>query len=224
MGVVIKILYFQIFFILFFQKHILAATSNWTLDLLLSLDACELTLDPNTAHRGLILSEDNRQATFEKEEQPYRYHPERFDCFKQVLCTSGLTGRCYWEMETQGKFYYGVTYQGISRRGSGLECALGGNDKSWSLSYNDTRTMLQYLRHNDKRRRISPEENDTNKVAVYLDWPAGTLSFYRLFPDARTHICSIYYRFKEPLYPGFGFEYRFDEPPIPWTGSSISLC
>uniref|UniRef100_UPI003AAA2897 probable E3 ubiquitin-protein ligase TRIML1 n=1 Tax=Centroberyx gerrardi TaxID=166262 RepID=UPI003AAA2897 len=47
--------------------------------------ACELTLDPNTAHRNLFLSEDNRKVT-EREKQPYPDHPDRFDCWPQLLC------------------------------------------------------------------------------------------------------------------------------------------
>ncbi|CAL8241670.1 unnamed protein product, partial [Gadus morhua 'NCC'] len=59
--------------------------------------ACELTLDPNTAHRRLSLSEDNRKVTRVEEDQSYPDHPERFDYWRQVLCKEGLTGRCYWE-------------------------------------------------------------------------------------------------------------------------------
>ena len=64
-----------------------------------SPDACELTLDPNTANRGLSLSEDNRKVTLVREQQSYPDHPERFDCWPQVLCRESLTGRCYWEVE-----------------------------------------------------------------------------------------------------------------------------
>uniref|UniRef100_UPI003AB06AC0 uncharacterized protein n=1 Tax=Centroberyx gerrardi TaxID=166262 RepID=UPI003AB06AC0 len=95
--------------------------------------ACELTLDPNTAHRNLSLSEDNRKVTAVKEEQPYPDHPERFDYWKQVLCRNGLTGRCYWEVERKGWVNIGVTCRGIRRRGKGEDCRLGHNDKSWSL-------------------------------------------------------------------------------------------
>ena len=44
-----------------------------------SPDACELTLDPNTACRDLSLSEDNRKVTRVREQQSYPDHPERFD-------------------------------------------------------------------------------------------------------------------------------------------------
>ncbi|KAI3352656.1 hypothetical protein L3Q82_020125 [Scortum barcoo] len=68
--------------------------------------ACELTLDTNTAHRNLKLSEDNRKVTLVSEEQPYPDHPERFDVWPQLLCRTGLTGRCYWEVEWRGRSLY----------------------------------------------------------------------------------------------------------------------
>ncbi|KAK7898437.1 hypothetical protein WMY93_019290 [Mugilogobius chulae] len=58
---------------------------------------CDLTLDPNTAHRELKLSDNNRKVTRVTEKQPYPDHQDRFDSWAQLLCDSGLTGRCYWE-------------------------------------------------------------------------------------------------------------------------------
>ncbi|KAL6480942.1 hypothetical protein MHYP_G00090220 [Metynnis hypsauchen] len=40
---------------------------------------CQLTLDPNTASRRLILSEKNRVVEWSDKAQRYRAHPERFD-------------------------------------------------------------------------------------------------------------------------------------------------
>ena len=98
-----------------------------------SPDACELTLDPNTAHRDLSLSEDNRKVTRVGEQQSYPDHPERFDSWPQVLSRESLTGRCYWEVEWEGWVDIGVTYRGITRRGEGDDSRLGWNNKSWSL-------------------------------------------------------------------------------------------
>uniref|UniRef100_W5NKL0 Tripartite motif-containing protein 16-like n=1 Tax=Lepisosteus oculatus TaxID=7918 RepID=W5NKL0_LEPOC len=96
--------------------------------------ACQLTLDPNTAHRHLRLSEGNRRVTWSREPRQYPDHPERFDSEFQVLCREGLSGtRCYWEVEWSGGWVYiGVTYKGLSRRGWGDSSRLGRNDQSWS--------------------------------------------------------------------------------------------
>ncbi|XP_078140018.1 protein NLRC3-like [Centroberyx gerrardi] len=173
--------------------------------------ACELTLDPNTAHRNLFLSEDNRKVTVI--EQPYPDHPERFDCWEQLLCRNGLTGRCYWEVEWEGKVYIGVTYRGIRRRGEGEDCWLGGNEKSWSLYCSGYSYSVW---HNNRRTAISfLSSSSSNRVAVYLDWSAGSLSFYRVSSDTLIHIHTFHSTFTEPLYPGFRF----------WSGlgSSVSL-
>ncbi|KAM3866952.1 protein NLRC3-like [Diretmus argenteus] len=176
---------------------------------------CDLTLDPNTAHRNLSLSEDNRKVTWVEEEQPHPDHPERFDHCEQVLCRNGLTGRCYWVMEREGVVDIGVTYKGIRRRGDGGDCRIGGNDKSMSLFCSDTR---YYVCHNKRSTdiRIS-SSSDSDRVGVYLDWPAGTLSFYRVSSDSLIHLHTFTSTFTEPLYPGFRFGFRL-------SGSSVSLC
>ncbi|KTF82552.1 hypothetical protein cypCar_00025183, partial [Cyprinus carpio] len=61
--------------------------------------ACNITLDPNTAHTHLILSEENRKVTRVREDQSYPEHPDRSDECPQVLCRESLSGRCYWEAE-----------------------------------------------------------------------------------------------------------------------------
>ncbi|KAI4904346.1 hypothetical protein NFI96_009495 [Prochilodus magdalenae] len=67
--------------------------------------SCELTLDPNTAHRRLSLCEENRKVVRVRKEQSYPDHPERFDGFEQVLCRESLTGRCYWEAKWSGEVH-----------------------------------------------------------------------------------------------------------------------
>uniref|UniRef100_UPI003AAD327F uncharacterized protein n=1 Tax=Centroberyx gerrardi TaxID=166262 RepID=UPI003AAD327F len=173
--------------------------------------ACELTLDPNTAHRNLFLSEDNRKVTEVREEQPYPDHPERFDCWYQLLCRNGLTGRCYWEVERKGLVYIGVTYRGISRRGRSEDSRLGGNEKSWSLDCSGDRYSA---RHNKTSVSTGISSSVSDRVAVYLDWPAGSLSFYRVSSDTLIHIHTFHSTFTEPLYPGFWFRL---------SGSSVSL-
>ncbi|XP_062312268.1 NACHT, LRR and PYD domains-containing protein 3-like [Osmerus eperlanus] len=174
--------------------------------------ACKLTLDPNTAHRKLSLSEENRKVTWREEEQPYPDHPERFEDYPQVLCREGLSGRCYWEAERSGRWVFiAVTYKGISRRGWGDDCGLGNNNKSWSL-YCDDNSYSAW--HNDKSTDIPAPPSSSHRVGVYLDWPAGTLSFYTVSSDTLTHLHTFHSTFTEPLYPGFRV----------WDDSSVSLC
>ncbi|XP_031675548.1 NLR family CARD domain-containing protein 3-like [Oncorhynchus kisutch] len=180
--------------------------------------ACDLTLDPNTVHRLLSLSEENRKVTRRTEEQPYPDHPERFEDCEQVLCREGLTGRCYWEVEWSGIMGadIGVTYKGINRRGGGIDCWLGYNDKSWSLFCYDNG---YYARHNNKPTTIDIPSSSSHRVGVYLDWPAGTLSFYRASSDTLTHLITFTSTFTEPLYPGFRVCYEDDL----YGYSSVSL-
>ncbi|XP_036798371.1 NLR family CARD domain-containing protein 3-like [Oncorhynchus mykiss] len=173
---------------------------------------CDLTLDLNTVNRRLSLSEGNRKVTWGAEKQPYPDHPERFEDCRQVLCREGLTGRCYWEVERSGRRAdIGVTYKGISRRGGLNDCCFGYNDKSWSLfCYDNSYTA----RHNNNSTTIDVPSSSSHRVGVYLDWSAGTLSFYRASSDTLTHLITFTSTFTEPLYPGFWVH----------VDSSVSLC
>ncbi|KAL0148856.1 hypothetical protein M9458_055869, partial [Cirrhinus mrigala] len=102
--------------------------------------ACDLTLDPNTAHTHLMLSDENRKMIHVFEHQLYPDHPERFNKELQVMCRESLNGRCYWEAEWDGHAEISVTYKGINRKGVS-DCVFGYNDKSWSLYYESDRFL-----------------------------------------------------------------------------------
>ncbi|XP_048845416.1 NACHT, LRR and PYD domains-containing protein 12-like isoform X8 [Brienomyrus brachyistius] len=167
--------------------------------------SCQLTLDPNTAHKGLSLSGGNRTVKWGSDRQPYPDHPERFDGWPQVLCRESLTDRCYWEAEWDGhRVEIGVTYRGIGRNGWSADCLLGGNDKSWIL-HGDPDSYSVW--HNDKQTDIPIRPSGSRRVGVYLDWRAGALSFYRVSSDGLTLLHRFTSSFTEPLYPGFGVYY-----------------
>ncbi|XP_073700200.1 protein NLRC3-like [Garra rufa] len=176
--------------------------------------ACDLTLDLNTANDLLTLSERNRMVTLVSEKQRYPDHPERFDECRQVLCRESLSGRCYWEAEWSGfGVYISVTYKEICRKGNGDDCLFGFNEKSWSLDCINNRFTV---RHNKKSTVISEQGHSfSNRVGVYLNWPAGTLSFYSVSDtNTLTHLHTFNSTFTEPLYAGFGV----------YSDSSVSLC
>ena len=174
-------------------------------------DACELTLDPNTAHKNLLLSEGNRTVTWVEEEQPYPHHQERFDHCPQVLCEQGLNERCYWEVEVLEPFIIGLTYRTIGRKGDMDECKLGHDNKSWCLICSDDGCFV--LGPNE-RVSVSSLCSRSSRVGVYLDWPAGTLSFYRVSSDSLTRLHTFKTTFSEALYPAVELH----------TQSSASFC
>ncbi|CAL8235182.1 unnamed protein product [Arctogadus glacialis] len=190
-------------------------------------DACDLTLDPNTAPGRLSLSEDNRKVTRVGEDQSYPDHPERFDYQRQVLGREALTGRCYWEVEWEGWVDIGVTYRGITRRGLGYDSRLGWNNKSWVLYCTDGRYSARY---NGRLTALPLRPAGSTRVGVYLDRPAGSLSFYRVSPggggssDTLTHLHTFCCSFtQEDLLPGVWVWWGGD-PGGPLVVSSASLC
>ncbi|XDV25463.1 hypothetical protein PO909_029379, partial [Leuciscus waleckii] len=162
--------------------------------------ACDLTLDPNTAHTQLILTEGNKKAIFKAEHQPYPDHPERFVTQEQVLCRESLTGRCYWEVTWVGSGHIAVTYKEICRK-EGSECRFGRNEKSWTLFFCD---KLYTFWHNSKNIDIPAPSPSSNTVGVYLDWSANILSFYSISDThTLTHLHTFTPTFTEPVYAGF---------------------
>ncbi|XP_049329026.1 stonustoxin subunit beta-like [Astyanax mexicanus] len=195
---------------------------------------CDLTLDPNTAHRSLSLSEENRRVERGGERQSYPDHPERFDGWEQVLSRERVTGRCYWEAEwSGGEPDVALSYKTISRKGDGDDSRFGENEKSWILRiYNNSYSVY----HNNNRTALPPPPSPSNRVGVYVDCPAGTLSFYTISSHTHTpsshspshtpsshtpshtqtltHLHTFYTTFTEPLYAGF----------YVYSDSSVRLC
>ncbi|XP_038838215.1 tripartite motif-containing protein 16-like [Salvelinus namaycush] len=160
--------------------------------------SCQLTLDPNTAHTHLSLSEGNRKVTYTDQVQPYPDHPDRFTNYCQVLCREGLSGRCYWEVEWTGEWVYtAVSYKDISRTERGTDSGFGDNNKSWSLQYY---SGDYYFSHNNVETKVSGPQS--SRVGVYLDHKAGTLSFYSV-SDTMTLLHRVQTTFTQTLYPGF---------------------
>ncbi|XP_077950430.1 protein NLRC3-like isoform X2 [Gasterosteus aculeatus] len=176
--------------------------------------SCELTIDTNTVNKHLKLSDNNKKVTRVKEDQSYPDHPDRFVSYPQLLCRTGLTGRCYWEVEGRGKFQVSVSYRGIRRKGNSDDCWFGMNDHSWSLrSFDEGYSVC----HNETETLITTTSSSSSgRVAVYVDCPTGSLSFYRVSSDTLIHLHTFSTTFTEPLYPGFGF--------CPGSGASVSLC
>nr|XP_055040403.1 E3 ubiquitin/ISG15 ligase TRIM25-like isoform X1 [Misgurnus anguillicaudatus] len=173
---------------------------------------CQLTLDINTVHKKLHLSEKNRRVSWTDIVQQYPDHPDRFDGVCQVLCRESLCERCYWEIEFSADVFsslgISVSYKSIIRKGRGDECEFGGNNQSWSLNCCSSRCSLY---HNNKHTDL-PVVSRSCIIGVYVDHSAGILSFYRV-SDTMKLIHRVKTTFTQPLYPGFAV-YR----------GSVKLC
>ncbi|XP_030227692.1 NLR family CARD domain-containing protein 3-like [Gadus morhua] len=174
--------------------------------------AFELTLDPDTADRRLSLSADNKKVMLVREKlRTGRNKGLQSHC--QVLCKEGLTDRCYWEVEWEGSVAIGLTYRGITRRGGDGGNWLGLNNTSWSLLCYDGGYSVRY----NSSTTCMGLSICFKRVGVYLDRPAGTLSFYKVgcSSDTLTHIHTFKSAFtQEDLHPAFGLV----------GGASLSLC
>ncbi|XP_042348088.1 uncharacterized protein LOC121947211 isoform X2 [Plectropomus leopardus] len=172
----------------------------------------DLKLDGNTASKRLVLSEGNRRVKTVDTVKEKVERPENSDRFKrsQVFCDEGLKGLCYWEVEWEGTVGIALAYRAVGRkwdRSGGLGC----NEMSWSLLCSqDGHTPL----HGEKSTVVFPNIHRNKKprvpifpkIAVFLDWEGGTLTYYGVTSEKLSLIHTFHARFTEPLFPGFWFQ------------------
>ncbi|KAL6491201.1 hypothetical protein MHYP_G00015460 [Metynnis hypsauchen] len=158
----------------------------------------DVTLDPDSAHCLLILSDDGKQVTFGDKRQNRPDTPERFDRCPCVLGKEGFSsGRFYYEVQVSGKTEWdlGVTIQSVNRTGA-IRAKL--ENGYWTL----------FLRNETEYRALdSPSvplslKQAPQKVGVFVDYEEGLVSFYDV--EARSHIYSFTGQsFTAKLYPLF---------------------
>ncbi|XP_076142077.1 uncharacterized protein LOC143124420 isoform X2 [Alosa pseudoharengus] len=160
--------------------------------------AWQITLDPNTVHNRL--SWKNQKVSVAKQDQRYQDHSERFQHCQQFLCTEGLTGKAYWEVDWSGRAAVGVAYKSIRRDGQDTS-KIGCNDKSWCLER--FITVCSAKHNNNTEKDISTPRSKSGRLGVFLDKEGGTLSFYNISSGALTHLHTFHAEFDSPLYPAF---------------------
>ncbi|XP_035981039.1 stonustoxin subunit alpha [Fundulus heteroclitus] len=173
--------------------------------------ACDLTFDPDTINGNLTVSQGNKMLKH-GDWQSYPDHPERFDVLPHVLCKESLIGRHYWEVELstdEGRdAAAAVCYRGIQRKSEMAWGGIGWNAMSWSLGHKWEPQPVFYAEHNSEKR---PErvtfyplpQTGCARLGVFLDWPAGTLSYYIVAGERLSHIHTFSTSFSEPVYPCF---------------------
>ncbi|XP_029111918.1 butyrophilin subfamily 1 member A1-like [Scleropages formosus] len=180
--------------------------------------AVDVTLDPDTAHPELILSEDRKQVRNGDTWQDLPDNPERFNWWSCILGKEGFSsGKHYWEVQVGNKTYWrlGVASESINRKGY---FPLDTNNGLWSIwlqngnkyeAFTDPPVLLHLS--------VKPQ-----KVGVFVDYEEGEVSFYSV--EDKSHIYTFTgYKFTEKLCPFFcpGFWYR-SENSAPLIISSVS--
>ncbi|XP_028911085.1 butyrophilin subfamily 1 member A1-like isoform X3 [Ornithorhynchus anatinus] len=161
------------------EKGKIQAKLSWRLA---QLHAVDVTLDPDTAHPELILSEDLKRVTRGDTRQTLPDNPERFDVFPCVLGHEGFTsGRHYWEVEVgvRKSWGLGICREDVARKWSSSESPENG---FWALELYEN----EYRALTSPRTPLSLTE-PLRRVGVYLAYEAGNVSFY-----SGTDGCLIY--------------------------------
>lgn len=173
-------------------------------------DAANITLDYNTAHNKVILSEGYTKMSVSDTPLPYNYHPQRFTDCPQVLGFQCFKrGIHYWEVELQQNSFcgIGICYGSMSRQGP--ESRLGRNNSSWCIEWFNSKISSW---HDDVEKCLPNVK--TTKIGVLLHCEGGFVIF--LAPGEKHNLI---YKFKtqftEALYPAF---WLFS------SGAVLSLC
>ncbi|XP_068584508.1 E3 ubiquitin/ISG15 ligase TRIM25-like [Cebidichthys violaceus] len=165
-----------------------------------------LTLDRSSVSQYLSISQEHRRVTcktFSQSSDNYysNYYTaisgRRIPIIMQVLCSEGLSERCYWEVSWSGSTWsVAVSYK--DSRTKDLE--FGNDNKSWSL---ECSPYGYSFRHNNGSKAVSGPRSSS--VGVYLDHKSGTLSFHNV-SDTMTLLHREHVEFTQPLYPGLGLK------------------
>ncbi|XP_054420919.1 butyrophilin subfamily 2 member A2-like [Pteronotus mesoamericanus] len=161
------------------------------------LHAADVLLDPDTAHPELFLSQDLRSVRRGPSRQILPDNPERFDCRPCVLGAERFSsGRHYWEVEVGNVMVWavGVCGDGVARKGEALLVPQNG---FWTLELfgNQYRVL-------SSPEKILPLKERLRRVAVFLDYESGDVSFYNMRDRSHIYTCPRSL-FTGPLRPFF---------------------
>ncbi|XP_057901533.1 E3 ubiquitin-protein ligase TRIM7-like [Melospiza georgiana] len=168
----------------------------------------QVTLDPETAHPRLLLSDANKAVWFRNEEQNVPANPKRFTGSLSVLGSQGFTsGRHYWEVEVRqkGSWAVGVALESVPRKEPIYH---GSSEKTWVLQldwghYSAQSMSTDWLVVKKKLKRIR----------VCLHYEMGLVTFYNA--KNMMQIFQFKATFTEEVFPYFSVSSK---------GTHIRVC
>ena len=169
----------------------------WTLFLFIFLSALvPVTLDPNTAHPCLCLSDDLTGLQYGSLAPHLPGNPERFRVSAEVLGSTGFrTGRHSWVVDTTTNedWILGLAYRSVQRN---AEVFARPENGFWTLC----------LRDGVYRAMTSPPtvltlSGKPKQIRVELDWEGGEVTFTD--PEEDTTLYTLTQTFEETVLPYF---------------------
>ncbi|KAG6923163.1 tripartite motif-containing 39 [Chelydra serpentina] len=161
----------------------------------------DVTLDPDTAHPSLILSEDQKTVTYKDKQQDLPDNLKRFDTYPIVLGFNKLMrGRHYWEVEVGDKTNWtlGVCTESVTRKG---KIYLSPENGFWTvcLRYEEYKALTSHL--TPLSISVRPK-----RVGIFLDYDVGEVSFYNV--TDKSHLFTFTDTFSGTLHPYFYTGYK----------------
>ncbi|XP_063069002.1 zinc-binding protein A33-like [Engraulis encrasicolus] len=156
-----------------------------------------VTLDPNTAHPRLILSEDLSSVRLGDERQQLPDNPERFDVVRVMGSEGFNSGTHCWDVEVgeSNDWGLGVMTESLQRKGD-----INHMSGQWLVGCGDGEYVAAkaplHVYHLTVQQR-------PQRIRVQLDWDRGKLTFTN--PDNNTHLHTFTHTFTQKVLPYFMF-------------------
>lgn len=157
----------------------------------------DVNLSTKSAHPSLSVSDNRKLVRRTDKLQEVPDNPKRFDRVANVVAKESFSsGRCYWEVEVGEKTEWslGVVRQSINRKGRFTVCPANG---FWTLGL---KAGGQYIANTAPVTPLALEQRP-RKVAVFLDYTEGRVSFY--CTESGVHIHTFTDTFSDRLNPFF---------------------
>ncbi|KAG7251208.1 hypothetical protein CRUP_035327, partial [Coryphaenoides rupestris] len=161
------------------------------------------SLDADTAHPKLLLSDNNRRMVYGEAQRDCPEQEARFSSLPQVLASKAMDhGRWYWEVEVSSDdaaVEVGLCEPNFGQEGPEGSLPPGHNPNSWCPG----RRAGQGGGHDDQSVCAGWHGNRLRELGVFLDCDGGRVVVLRRAPGGAQPLLHTYkQRFEEPLYPG----------------------
>ncbi|XP_059827184.1 zinc-binding protein A33-like [Hypanus sabinus] len=174
-----------------------------------------LTLDPKTANAHLILSRDGTEVRVGDKQEDIPDNPERFSRWLSVLGAEGFnSGKHCWEVEVGDSTVWqvGVAKASVPRK-RGFAPFHWQESRKFFAPEPQAGVWALALQDGDYTALTSPPielrlKGKLRKLGVYLDYPAGQVSFYNA--DDVYHLYTFKDKFIEEIFPYFYIAHKGD--------------